>query len=156
RRRDGAAVVGDGHAAGLTQFADVGQLLALLTARDGPNRVHARESGGSRLLENELGHTRVVVDGYGVRHARDGGEPAGDGGKRPGGDRLLVLLSRLPQVHVHIDQTGDDDEPCGNVDDGCAVRRQVATDGGNPLAVEQHVELPVAPVCRVDDPSALK
>ena len=46
----------------------------------------------------------VIVDRIGVRHARDRGEAAGNRRRRAGRDRLLVLLARLAQMHVDVDQ----------------------------------------------------
>ena len=54
--------------------------------------------------------------GIGVRHAGDGREPARDGRGRAGRHRLLVLLARLAQVHVHVDQARAHDEAARNLD----------------------------------------
>jgi hypothetical protein len=51
-----------------------------------------------------------------MRHADDGGEPAGGRGARAGGDGLLRRLPRLAEMHVHVDEPRANGEPCG-VDD---------------------------------------
>ena len=59
---DRMAVVGDGDAAGVLQLGDVGQLFALLPARDGADRVDPRQAGVGGLLQDQLGDAGVVVD----------------------------------------------------------------------------------------------
>jgi hypothetical protein len=103
RCRHRVAVVGDRHASSLSQLGDVGQLLALLATRHRADRVHAGQVRRRRLFQDVLGDAGVVVHRGGIRHARHGREPAGHRRRRPGRHRLLVLLPRLPQVHVHVD-----------------------------------------------------
>ena len=52
RARHRLAVVGERDAAGLAQVAELGELLALLAARDGADRVDAHRALGARLLED--------------------------------------------------------------------------------------------------------
>ena len=61
-----------------------------------------------------------------------------DGGAA--GHRFLVLLSRLAQVHVHVDEARADDEPLRDFDHRRAVDRQIAADRGDPVAVDQDVD----------------
>ena len=157
RRRHRPPIVGDRDAAGVLELGDVGQLLALLPARHRADRIDAREVGLGRLLQDVLGDAGVVVHRIGVRHAGDGGEAAGHRRGRAGRDRLLVLLARLAQVHVHVDQARAHDERAGDLDDGRpGVDRQIAADPGDPIAVDQHVEHAVPAVRRIDDPPALQ
>ncbi len=159
RRRDGMAVVADGDAAGLLQFGDVGQLLAFLPARHRPNRVDARQGGVGGLLQDELGDAGVVVDRLGVGHAGHGREATGDGRSHAGGDRLLVLLSGLAQVHVHVDETRTDHERRRQRHHLAAVGQpdgQIAADLGDDSAVDQHVVGAVHSIGRVHDPASLK
>ena len=67
-------------------------------------------SGFARLLQDEQRDAGVVVHRLGVRHAGDGGEAARDSRGRAGGDRLLMFLTGLAQVHVNIDEARCDDE----------------------------------------------
>ena len=62
------------------------------------------------FFEDVSGDAGVVVHRRRVRHARHRGEAAGDRRRGAGRDRLLVLLARLAQVHVHVDQPGTHDE----------------------------------------------
>ena len=138
------------------QLRDVGELFALLSARHRADRIDARETRLRGLLQDQPRHAGVVVDRLGVRHARHRGEAAGDRRRDAGGDRLLVLLPGLAQVHVHVDEAGTDDQPRRHVDDLGAVRLQVLADVGDAIAVDQDVEDAVPAIGRVDDPPALK
>ena len=100
----------------------------------------ASAASAARFTMNSR-HRRVVVDRIGVRHARDGREAAGDGRRRAGRDRLLVLLPRLAQVHVHVDEPGRHDAATP------AARRRArrrpgrfAADARDAAAVDQDVE----------------
>ena len=109
RRRDRPAIVRERDAAGGLLLAELRQLLAFRADRHRADRIDAGEVRLGRLLDDELRDAGVVVDRIGVRHARDRGESAGDRRGRAAGDRLLVLLSRLAEVHVDVDQSGRDD-----------------------------------------------
>ena len=98
------AVVGDGHAARFLELPHLGQLLAAEPPGDGADRVDPHHARRSRAVDDELGHRAAVVGRRGVRHRADGGEPARRRGARPGGDVLFVLLPRLAQVGVQIDE----------------------------------------------------
>ena len=54
RRRHRTPVVGQRDAAGLLELGDIGQLLALLPARHGADRIDAREVGFGGLLQDVL------------------------------------------------------------------------------------------------------
>ena len=62
------------------------------------------------LFDDETRDGGIVVDRIGVRHRTDAGPTAGDRRGRAAGDRLFVLLTRLTQVRVQIDETGRDDQ----------------------------------------------
>ena len=99
----------------------------------------------------------LSLTGTGVRHARDRREAAGDRRRGAGRDRFLVLLSRLAQVHVHVDQTRDR----RRARSACRRRRrrvdgQIAADPRDAVAVDQHVEHAVAAVRRIDDAPAFQ
>src|SRR5207302_6611437 len=122
---------------------------ALLYARHRADRIHAREVRFRRLLQDVFGDAGVVVHRARVRHARDRRESAGDRGGGSRGDRLLVFLARLAQMHVHVDQPGTDDQAARDLDDGRAVDRQIAADARDAIAVDQYVERTVAAVDRI-------
>src|SRR5690606_562894 len=68
-----------------------------------------------------------VGDGVGVGHGEDGGVAAHGGGPRPGGDGFCVFASRLPQVGVEVDESGQGNGP-GGVDHFGAVSGEVGAD----------------------------
>ncbi len=154
RRRHRMPVVGQRDAAGLLQLGDVGELLALLAARDRADRIDAGQVRLGGLRQDVAGDAGVVVHRAGVRHAGHRGEAAGDRRGGAGRHRFLVLLPRLAQVHVHVDQPGHDDQPARHVDDRRAVHRQIAPDAGDAIAVNQQIEHAVTAVGRIDDPRA--
>jgi hypothetical protein len=104
RVRDRHAVVGDGDDSRLAHLADLGEVLAPEPDGDGADRVDAGEPGLGGAFEDQPRDRGVVVHRIRVRHAGDRGEAAGDGGRGAGRDRLLVLVARLAEVHVRVDQ----------------------------------------------------
>ena len=126
------------------QFGDVGELFALLSARHRANRIDARQSGFRGLLQDQLRDAGVVVDRLGVRHARHGGEAAGHRRRDAGRHRFLVLLPRLAQVHVHVDEARDrSTKPAGmstTVPPSASDAGRSRADLGDAIAVDQHVE----------------
>ena len=156
RRRDRQAIVSHGHATGFFQLGDVGEFFALLPTRDRTDGIDPGQVRLGRLLQDQPGDTSVVVDRLGVRHARDGSKAAGHRRCHAGRDGLLVLLSRLAQVHVHVNQARTHHQSRRNVDDFGAIGVQVGTDFGNAVAINQHIEHAVASVGRVDDAAALE
>lgn len=159
RRGHRMPIVGHRDTAGLAKLRNVGQLLALLPARDRADRIDPRQPGLGRLLEDEARDAGVVVHRIRVGHARDGGEPARDRRVDTRGHRFLVLLPRLAQVHVHVDEARADDEPgrqCHDLTTVGEAHRQVGLDPRDPIAIDEHVERTVETVGRIDDPASLK
>src|SRR5262249_9813161 len=74
-----------------------------------------------------------------VGHAAHGGEPAGRRRARPAGDRLLVLVARLAQVHVHVDEAGTDDLARGVDAFGPCRRPERAADLRDAAVGDEHV-----------------
>ena len=83
RGRHRTPVVGHRHAAGGVQLTDIGHLLAPRSARDGADRVHARDPRLGRPAQDQLRDARLVVDRIRVRHAGDGGKAARHRGGTP-------------------------------------------------------------------------
>ncbi len=156
RRRHGTAIVGERHAAGSFLFAELGELLPFRAERHCADRIHARQSRFGGFLEDELGDAGVVVDRFGVRHAGDGGESAGDGRSRAGGDRLLVFLTRLAQVHVNIDQPRRDHPAARDLEHLGAIGWKVLADAPDHTVLDQHIEFAVPAARGIDHSSVLQ
>ena len=96
-----------------------------------PDRVDARGVSPAALCGDEADRRRIVDGGSRVGHRADRCEAPGGGGPGTGSDRLLVLLPRLPQVDVHVDEARRD-EQAGTVDDlGVLGRADVGADRGH-------------------------
>ena len=91
----------------------------------------------------------------GVGHAADGGEAARRRRARARRDVLLVLVARLAQVHVQIDEAGRHDLARA-VDDLGAVRARARLDGFHHAVLDQQVRDFVEIRGGVDDPPALQ
>ena len=117
---------------------EFGELGALQADRDRADRLHrgvARRVAEARLL---LDDARGVGDGKGVRHREDGGEPAGGRGPGAGEHGLALLVARLAQVRVQVDEAGQRDEPVG-IEHRRAGGIGDAADLGDDAALEQDV-----------------
>ncbi len=108
---DRLAVVAHRHRAGADQLAELGELLSLLSQRHRADRIDPRLRRALRLAHDEADRGLVVGDGVGVRHGAHRGEAAGRRRHRAGGHGLQILLPRLAQVHVQIDQPRRDHLP---------------------------------------------
>ena len=151
RGRHRMPVVGQRDAAGLLELGDVRELFAFLAARDRADRIHARQVRVGGFRQDVAGDARVVIHRVRVRHARDGRETAGDGSRHAGRDRFLVLLPRLAQVHVHVDEPGTHDESVWDLDDrNPRIHREIAADACDAISVNQQVEHAVTAVRRID------
>jgi len=101
---DRRTVVGDGDGTGVTQLAQRGEDLAFACGGDRAGREHAAEPLLLAALEHE-GDELTVVDGrLRVGHRHDGGKASGGGGPRARGDVFLVLLARLAEMDVQVDE----------------------------------------------------
>jgi hypothetical protein len=136
---DRQAVVRDRHRAGAHHLADLGQALPRQPLRHRADRVDARPAGAPRLGDDVLGHRPVVVDRIGVGHAGDAGEAARRRRPRAALDRLLVLLPRLAQVDVDVDEAGADDAAGGVEGAHPAGGLDAAADLGDLAVLDQQV-----------------
>ncbi len=115
-RHDAHAIVADADRAGLAQLGHLRQLLTLLTHRDRRNRMELRSVELGRPPQHQLGHRSRVVDRLRVRHHAHVGVSARRRRRQPGGDILLVLVARLSQMGVEVDEGGQE-PPARAVDD---------------------------------------
>ena len=108
-------------------------------------------AAGEELDDRDIIDRRIGVrQGDHRRHTtRRGGAPAAL-------DRFQVLRTRLAQLHPHIDEPRRQAQPLGHHRLGIARRsREVAADGGDPLALDQEIARCVEPACGVEQPGAV-
>ncbi len=146
-------VVGEGDRAGLAQLAEGRHHLALLTLRDGADRIEPRAAGDLAPQAQELAGLAAVVDRVRVGHRADGGEAARGRRGEPRRDRLGVLAPGLAQVRVQVDEAGQDQKARGVEHLGVAGLDAVA-DLDDAAVGEQHVEAAVLPGRRIDELAA--
>ena len=100
---DAGAVVGEEPHAELGHLAERGELLPRPADGDGARGAHVARRGAAEL--EHLAHDAGVVDGRdGVGHGEDARVAAEGGGPGAGLDRLGLLLARLAQVAVEVDE----------------------------------------------------
>ena len=149
------AVIGERHGALGGHVTDLGELLARLTCGDRADGVHAHDAFRRRALNDEAHLRAAVADRLGVGHACHGSEPAVSRRTRTARDRLLVLLTRLAQVHVDVGQSGQD-HLLGAVDHLGAGRLQILAHPGDDAVLHEHVEHRIQLGRSVDHTSTLK
>ena len=144
-----AAVVGDGHGAGLPHRADGREFLALAAAGDGADGKHVDHRVPPRLFDDVGGDGGAVVHRRRVGHGADGGESTGGGGARAALDGFRVFEPGLAQMHVHVDEAGRDDQP-GGVEHFGVGGRQVRADALDDAVFDPDIGDGVVPGRRVD------
>ena len=118
------AVVGEGHGPGLGEHPHLGELPPLQAAGDGAIGVDLDALGLTRAPLHELDQRHVVDHRPGVGHAGDACHPAGRRREAAGGDGLLVLVARLAEMHMHVDQAGAE-AVAAAIDHGSSLRHAV-------------------------------
>ena len=151
---DRMAVIRQCHAPGVTQVAGLGQFAALQAASQRADRHHLDHPLGGRLLAYRTRHCGAIIDRPRVGHTGHGGKAAGSRGSRTGGDRFLVLLAGLAQMHMHIDQARTHHEPTRIQHLARAFSRQLRGDRRNATPVNQHIRLPVTTGIGIEHPAA--
>ncbi len=148
----GRPVVGEGDRTAGDELAELGQLLPLAALAHGPDRIDVCLPGALGLEHDELGRGLGVDRRQRVGHAGDGGHAAGQRGGRAGGDGLVLLVARLAEVDVDVDQARADDHAAG-VDDDLGLFVAAAHRQDSAAADPQVADL-VEVLARVDDPAA--
>ena len=131
-------VVRQGHRSGFLQRGGIGERLSLLPpghCADGP---HVDPTGLRRLLPHQGDALGAVGGGAGIGHGCDGGEPSPGGCQAAGLYGLLVLKAGLPQVDVHVHQSGAYRQP-PRINDPGGRRGQLAADHRHPAVLHENV-----------------
>ena len=149
----GRAVIAESHGAGLCQQRQVAQFLRPPAARYRGDRIEPRGMDLARPAHDVFHRLRGVCRRVRVRHRGHSGEPARKRGTQAGLDGLVLIPSRLAQVHVHVYEPGHEHHP-SHVHDhvgGKLVRQHRRN-----LSVLDHDMLyRVKPTGRVDDAPVL-
>ncbi len=106
-RCDAPAVIGHGDGARVFQVGHFGEGFAFLADGDGGDGVEAAATEGFGFGDEHLGDGAGVVDGTGVGHGADVDEATRGGGSERTCDVFFVLLARLTDVGVEVDETRD-------------------------------------------------
>ena len=103
------AVIGDHDRPLLLHVGDVGQLLAGTALGDtagSPDR-HGRLLAGQGA---DVADEPAAIDRrVGIGHGDDAGKAAPSGGPSPAPNRFLVLAPGFAQMHVHVEESGQED-----------------------------------------------
>jgi hypothetical protein len=135
---DRLAVVAERDRARRQQRGHLGHHLALEALGGRGDRVHAHGRILSGAIDDVVGGGGVVIDGLGVGHARDRREAA-RGRRAPArADALLVLLARLAQVAVQVDEARRH-PAAGRLDHERVVDAQLPADRRDPAVCDQEI-----------------
>jgi len=142
-------VVGERHGSRGAERREIGQGLAREALGHSRDRQDSRQPRRLGTRDHPTGDLGVVVDGIGVGHCRDGGEPTRHRSGGPARDRLFVLAARLAEVHVHVDQARRDPEP-GRVYFATRLRRRIGRHADDLAAIDQYVCDRIQIACRIE------
>jgi hypothetical protein len=132
-------VVADRHRSRGHQLTELRELFPLLAESHGTDGVDARGAGCRPLLHDEPDRRLIVDRRIRVRHGADAREATGGRGHGPRGNGLAVLLARLAQMGVDIDETGRDHQPAHIAYLRALWRALVAAHARNAAVGNQHV-----------------
>ena len=149
---DRVAVVAEGDDPGVAQLRQLRQLRPRAAARHRADAQHPRRTAARRLLHLR-DHRRPVHRGLRVRHRADRREAAARSRRHARRHRLLVLLARLAQVRVQVDEARRDDPP-RRLQHGRPRAVDVRPQRRDPAVADQHVERRIDAAARVDHASA--
>jgi len=151
---DGFAVVGKGDGSCFLEVPELRQGFPLGTQRNGGDGINMDEVRLSGLAEDEFRDGTVVIHGTGIGHTGHRGESA-DGGRRASrGNGFLVFIARLPEMDMHIDETGGDDEApqLHDPESFSLLLAQIATDPGDAAALHEDIHSVVQAPAGIDHP----
>jgi hypothetical protein len=137
--RDRPGAIGEAHGACFLEQRHLGEVAAGAALGDGTIGIDLDALLEARAPRDKLDHRRIIDRRQGVGQAGEAGDAARGRGDRAARKRLLVLCTRLAELHAHVDQprrqTG-----ARRVDHHGIVRRRLAFEPARP---------------EVDDPAVL-
>ena len=153
RRRDGPSVVCETRCAALGELPHLGELGTREPLRDRGKKPDPHLRLGGRGVDQRTEDRGRVDDRLRVWHREHRAVAASSRRGGPGRDRLLVLATRRPQVHVGIDEGRGEHEAVA-VDDAVAVRVDGRPELGDDAIVDANVEPAVDALDRIEHPRA--
>ena len=138
------AVVGEHAHAEVVELAERRELLSAPALRDATGGTHVAQPNDAGAVEHRLHDSRVVDRRLGVGHADHRGAAAEGSRARSGLDRLAVFATRLPKVHLDVDESRRDDAARGVEHRRADRRRQRGADLGDHPVDDPHVGHAVA------------
>ena len=146
--------VAEGHATGVAQGHQLGQLLAFKAFGQGANRVHLAVGGLTGAVQDQFGHRRGVQHRLGLRRAAQAGDTAGNGGAGFAGDVAFAAVTRLTQGHAQVNQARCGDQAIGLYRTAGAETGRCGANGGNAATVQVQVGHLIQAGRGIDDPGA--
>ena len=111
RLLNAAPVVGERNGPGGLHCCGVGQFPPLASKGDGGRLQHAHNAPGLIPRDDIAEHVHRINRRCRVGHRENGGETAGGGGARAGGNILLVRLARFAQVYMQVEESRAQHQP---------------------------------------------
>ena len=155
------AIVGDflqaiaeGHAAGVAQGDQLGQLLAFQALGQRADRVDLAVGRFPGAVEDQFGDCRGVQHRFGLRRAAQAGDATGDRCAGLAGDVAFAAVARLTQGDAEVDQARGCHQAIGLDRAGGAEAGRRCADGGDATAIEVQVGDGIQAAGRIDDPGA--
>jgi hypothetical protein len=146
--------VAEGHAAGIAQGDQLGQLLAFQALAQGADRVHLAVPGFTGAVQDQLGDCRGVEHRPGLRRAAQAGHATGGGGAGFAGDAALAAVAGLAQGNAQVDQAGRGHQAGGVQGTGGLEAGRGSADGDDLAGVDVQVADLVQAAGWVDDTGA--
>ena len=146
--------VAEGHATGVAQGHQLGQLLAFKAFGQGADRVHLAVGSLTGAVQDQLGHRRGVQHRLGLRRAAQAGDTAGHGCAGFTRDVAFAAVTRLAQGHAQVHQARCGNQAIGLDRAAGAEAGWRGADGGNAATVQVQVGDLVQAGFGIDDPGA--
>ena len=108
------------------------------------------------MFDHESGDRGIIVYRSSIRHRAHRRESAGHRRRCTAADCFLVLVARFAQMHVHVDETGSDDQS-GRIKYFCAFGYTVAEirQSDDAAVLEENIPAGVDALRRIDNVAVL-
>ena len=149
-----AAVIGKSYNSFSRHPAHSGQFFTFKAFGQRADNVYFNDSFPHDFIFQAVDDDRAVNNGLCVRHRRYACKTAGRGRPRTAGNRFFLRLAGLPQMHMHIDKTGCNNEPF-RINDRCPGGNQFRTDRLDFIIFRKDIAYGILSRRRIDQSSPL-